>query len=100
VLFIDEANGGGLDVHGFSDDLHGSLQHLRQIARLGEHGGDVVNRGQLVDPLAKLIFLITKPRDCVGEQKEKLDRGRARVFAAKQTLGDSFNLLHVDVVFL
>ncbi len=58
-----------LGLHHLADDFDRSLQHLFQIARIGQHHRHVVNRRQLVDPLAKLKFLVAQPRDGIGQQK-------------------------------
>ena len=41
----------------------------QQAVLVAEHEADVVDRAQLVDALAKLKFLVAKPRDGIGHQK-------------------------------
>ena len=79
VLLVDQADRRGLGLHHLADDLHGALEHLLQVARLGEHHRDVVDGRQLVDALAELELLEAQPGDRVGEQEQELDGGGAGV---------------------
>ena len=81
VLLVEQPDGGGLGLHHLADDLHGALQHLLQVAGVGQHHRDVVDGRQLVDPLAELELLEAEPGDGVGQQEQELDGGGAGVAA-------------------
>ena len=75
---------------------HRALEHVLQVASVGEHHGDVVDGRQLVDALAELEFLIAEPGDGVGQEEEELDGGGLGWRRAQELAGRVFDLLQID----
>src|SRR5204863_7743965 len=85
--------------HYFADDLDRALQDLGQVARLGQEHRQIVDDGELVDALAKLVFLVAQSRDRVGEEEEELDGGGAGVSTADKLPDQRAGLLWLDAEF-
>ena len=102
VGLVDQPNGGGPGLHDLGHDLGGAVEHLLEIAGVGEEQGDAVQRGHLVDALAELVLLVAKPGDGVGQEEQELDgRGLGgRALGAGPARHEGADLLGLDLELL
>src|SRR5205823_5810445 len=69
---VNQADSFDLGTHGASDDLIGLLCPGLELELIRELLHVVVDDGQRVYTLAKLEFLLAKPRDPVGHETQEL----------------------------
>ncbi len=96
MLLVDQADGAGLGLHHVADEFDGAIEELGQVARVGQHHRHVVDRRQLVDALAELVFLEAQPCDGVGQQEQELDGGRAVGVGLHEFVGEESRLARLD----